>query len=60
MMKQQICLFTAKAINIRCEEQMVLIIKKEKRSRRIDYDYWNEIQWPNVSSRNEFEYRKGK
>jgi len=39
---------------------MVLIIKKERSKKRIDYDYWNKAQWPHVSSGNECKYRKGK
>jgi len=37
----------------------MVLIKKERKNSRIDYDYWNKVQWPYVSSRNECENRKG-
>ena len=36
---------------------MVLIVGKKK-SERIDYDYWNEVQRSRISSRNDKENRK--
>lgn len=37
----------------------MVLIKKERRNSRIDYDYWNEVQRSHVFSRNEREDRKG-
>ncbi len=36
----------------------MVLIMREKRSRRIDYDYWNEVQRSRISSRNDKENRK--
>jgi len=38
----------------------MVLIKKERKNSRIDYDYWNKVQWSHVFSLNECEYRKGK
>jgi hypothetical protein len=37
----------------------MVLIKRERRNSKIDYDYWNEVQRSHISSQNERENRKG-